>query len=194
MTVDFFRHAARLKRISRQGWVDSGISNPESVADHSYSVAVMAMLLSDARSLDTCRVLRMALLHDLAESKVGDLTPGAMDRSKKITLETKALKEITAGLPPSIRAEYMAIWEEYVENRTDESELVHHADKIEMALQAALYAEGGHPEDEMRRFVESAESEIRDHSLNRLLKEIAGKHVREGQDDHRPSGSYRDTL
>ena len=78
---EFLRMAAGLKKIPRQGWIDkAGISesvDPESVADHSnqYSVAVMAMLFGDNAKMDTCKMIRMALLHDIAESITGDLTP-----------------------------------------------------------------------------------------------------------------------
>ncbi|HEY9283293.1 MAG TPA: HD domain-containing protein, partial [Pyrinomonadaceae bacterium] len=68
----------RLKRLDRTGWVLRGLApGAESVAAHSYGVAVAAMLLADlvrARGveLDVERVLRLALLHDLAEARTGD--------------------------------------------------------------------------------------------------------------------------
>ena len=73
---EFLRMAAGLKKIPRQGWIDkAGISNPESVADHSYSMTVMAMMFGDNAGMDTCKMIRMALLHDIVESITGDLTP-----------------------------------------------------------------------------------------------------------------------
>ena len=52
MNLDFFQTAAKLKKISRQGWIDKlSIDNPESVADHSYSMAIMSMVISDIRKL-----------------------------------------------------------------------------------------------------------------------------------------------
>ena len=76
MMLDFFKTAANLKNISRQGWVDKlSIDDPESVADHSYSMAVMSMVISDIGNYDSEKILKMALLHDLAESKIGDYTP-----------------------------------------------------------------------------------------------------------------------
>ena len=45
MTLDFFKTAVNLKKISRQGWIDKlSLDNPESVADHSYSMAVISMV------------------------------------------------------------------------------------------------------------------------------------------------------
>src|ERR1044072_9371233 len=69
----------RLKRLDRTGWVLRGFANgTESVAAHSFGVSVTAMLLADellARgvSIDAEKILRLALLHDWAEARVGDM-------------------------------------------------------------------------------------------------------------------------
>ena len=69
--LDFFKNALNLKNISRQGWIDKlSIKHPESVADHSYSMAIMAMVISDLENHDSEKILKMVLLHDLAESKI----------------------------------------------------------------------------------------------------------------------------
>ncbi len=65
--LDFFKTAANLKRIPRQGWIDKlSLNNPESVADHSYSMAVMSMVISDLGNYDSEKILKMVLLHDLS--------------------------------------------------------------------------------------------------------------------------------
>src|SRR5215510_10902494 len=69
----------RLKRLDRTGWVLRGFANgTESVAAHSFGVSVTAMLLADellaqGANVDVERVLRIALLHDWAEARVGDM-------------------------------------------------------------------------------------------------------------------------
>ena len=69
MIEDFFQKVLELKNIPRQGWKEKlGINNPESVADHSYSTSVISMILSDLEGLNSEKIIRMALLHDLAES------------------------------------------------------------------------------------------------------------------------------
>ena len=84
---EFLRMAAGLKKIPRQGWIDkAGISNPESVADHSYSMTVMAMMFGDNAGMDTCKMIRMALLHDIVESITGDLTPEMTSKENKLQL------------------------------------------------------------------------------------------------------------
>ena len=73
MIIDFFKTAANLKKVDRQGWVDKlSIVNPESVADHSYSMAIMGMVLSDLENYNSEKVLKMILIHDLTEAEIGD--------------------------------------------------------------------------------------------------------------------------
>ena len=74
--LNFLKYSLNLKNVQRQGWIDKlSIQNPESVADHSYSMAMMAMIISDLENFDSEKILKMTLLHDLAESKIGDITP-----------------------------------------------------------------------------------------------------------------------
>ena len=71
MILDFLNIAANLKTVPRQGWVDKlSIKNPESVADHTYSMAIIGMVLSDSQKYNTEKILKMILLHDLAEDMI----------------------------------------------------------------------------------------------------------------------------
>jgi len=135
----FVEAALDLKDILRQGWVDAGMERPESVADHSYAASVIAMLISDSAGLDTGRVVRMALLHDMAEGITGDIVPGSMDPAKKRNLEQDAMDRILDGLPGPLKDLYRAAWQEYVSALTPEARLVHDADRLEMGLQAHRY-------------------------------------------------------
>src|SRR5918912_251677 len=67
--------AGSLKEVRRQGWVDRGVADAESVADHSYRLAVLAWAVARARGLDAGRAVLIALVHDLAEAEIGDETP-----------------------------------------------------------------------------------------------------------------------
>lgn len=136
--LDFLSIAGKLKRIPRTGWVDSGVVDPESVADHSYRTALTAMVLSDQYGLDTCKVIRMALLHDLAEAETGDFTP-MMKKSNHLEIENKTMRRILAGLDEPQRTQYWDIWLEYQAKETQEAILVHDADKLDMLLQAKEY-------------------------------------------------------
>ena len=173
MIIDFFKTAANLKNIPRQGWIDKlSIDNPESVADHSYSMAIMSMVISDLEGNDSEKILKMALLHDLAESKIGDYTPGQISDEKKKELENDAFFEITKNLPDKIKSEYLKIWQEYQENNSPESDIVHQLDRLEMTLQAKAYQNNGHHIEKLEPFFESAKKDITNPKLKELFRNI----------------------
>jgi len=171
--LEFFLTAGRLKGERRKGWVVKlGMKDPESVADHSYRTALMAMLYSDLRGLDTLKVLKMALIHDLPEALVGDTIPGERTRRRKQVLEPAAMKKILAGMPPEVRGEYWRIWLEFSQGKTSEAKLVRQVDKLEMAVQAFEYGRGrSAPGTE--EFMETARANIRDDDLLALLGLVA---------------------
>ena len=173
MVLDFFKIAANLKNIPRQGWIDKlSIDDPESVADHSYSMAMMSMVISDLENYDSEKILKMALLHDLAESKIGDYTPEQIDKEKKIELENSAFKEIVKNLPDIIKSQYLQIWKEYQENVSDESKIIHQLDRLEMVLQAKKYQKEGHSKEKLESFFESAKKDITNSKLKELFTQI----------------------
>jgi len=73
--IEFLHRVENLKTQKRKGWMIRGIKNPESIADHSYRMAIIALTLSKEEGLDQNKCVKMALAHDLAESIVGDITP-----------------------------------------------------------------------------------------------------------------------
>ena len=81
-----------LKDVARQGWVNAGVSNPESVAAHSWGMAVLALKLCP-ENLNLEHVLKLCLVHDLPEVIVGDLTPRD-DRTTKAEDERKAMEQL----------------------------------------------------------------------------------------------------
>ncbi len=159
----FLNSIIKLKSIKRAGWVSKvKVENAESVADHTFSMCAMGMLLSDMVGFDTYKVMRMVILHDLAESIVGDYMPGDIDSKQKIAEEKKAMSSILVDLPPHIRAEYEKIWLEYLKNETDIAKFVHRIDKLDMALQANQYSKQGYNSELLTQFFESATIAIGD--------------------------------
>jgi len=175
MIIDFFKAAVNLKKIQRQGWIDKlSIKNPESVADHSYSMAMMGMIISDMENYNSEKILKMILLHDLAESEIGDYTPGQIDVDRKNEIENTVFLKILKDLPDSIVSQYQDIWREYQENQSPESQIVHQLDRLEMALQAKTYQDEGYSREQLESFYKSAKKEISNPKLKELFTNIMG--------------------
>jgi putative hydrolase of HD superfamily len=159
----FFHSVLKLKTVKRAGWISKvKFKDAESVADHTFSMCAMAMLLADMLGLDTRRAMKMVILHDLAESVVGDYMPGDVSANQKLAKEKNAMKSILAGLPRKARGEYEKIWLEYLQNKTQVARFVHRIDKLEMALQANQYAKQGYAGKLLSPFFESAKTAVGD--------------------------------
>jgi putative hydrolase of HD superfamily len=153
--LSFLDHVNDLKQLPRMGWLLAGVASPESVADHTCAVALLALALSEqinedwqaeglAHPLDVGRVLRVALLHDLAESILTDLPKRSSDligKPVKHAAEATAIQRILVGLPQ--HDEWLALWSEYDAASTPEARLVRDADKLEMIHQATRYMRRG---------------------------------------------------
>ena len=173
MIENFFQKVLTLKNIPRQGWKEKlEIDNPESVADHSYSVTAMSMILSDLEGLNTEKIIKMALLHDLAESIIGDITPNTITNDEKILKENQAMKQILKNLPDKITELYLEIWNDYQNDSSRESNLLHDIDKLEMAFQAKFYQESGVTKEKLLIFFNSANAEIKNKNLRNILSNI----------------------
>ena len=175
MISDFFFQIAGLKTLPRTGWkVKLNLKDSESVAEHSYMMSVMAMVMSDMKNLNTEKIIKMSILHDWAESKIGDFMPDEITDEKKTELEEYAMAELLDDLPSKIKNDYYNIWNDYKENLSEESRFVHELDKLEMALQGKIYEKEADPE-KIKPFIISAVEQIVDDDLKKVLIEILQK-------------------
>ena len=175
MISDFFFQIAGLKTLPRTGWkMKLNLKDSESVAEHSYMMSVMAMIMSDMKNLNTEKIIKMSILHDWAESKIGDFMPDEITVEKKTELEEYAMAELLDDLPSKIKNDYYDIWNDYKENLSDESRFVHELDKLEMALQGKIYEKETDPE-KIKPFIISAVEQIVDDDLKKVLIEILQK-------------------
>ncbi|CEO95162.1 5'-deoxynucleotidase [Plasmodiophora brassicae] len=142
--LEFFLICGRLKTTKRAGWVQQGVHQPESVADHMYRMGMMALAFDgepghSGERLDFSKVVRMAIVHDLAESIVGDITPSDnVPEDKKHEMEESAMREITEDLGDAGRMIY-DLFVEYERGQTPEAKLVKDFDKLDMIVQAFEY-------------------------------------------------------
>jgi putative hydrolase of HD superfamily len=131
-----------LKQLYRQGWLQRGVppTQCESVAEHSFGVALLALFLAEAYfpDLDVGKVMRMALLHDCGEIDAGDLTPAhGLSDQEKYRREQQSVVRVLSTLPGG--ADYIALWEEYEREASPEAQFVRQVDRLEMVLQASVY-------------------------------------------------------
>lgn len=190
----FFGLVGELKRLPRQGWVDRGIPAPESVADHTYRMALMAWTLGAQAGLDTARLVKMVLVHDLPEALAGDATPYrgliargvpaedaaarwhdlmseddlASGRGEKFVAERAAIADLASHLAPELAGEIRDLWTDYAERRTPEAQFASQIDKLEALLQAMEYERTGHSAD-VASFRRSAEGYVTHPILRALL-------------------------
>ncbi|NCG20689.1 MAG: HD domain-containing protein [Rhodobacterales bacterium] len=157
-----------LKALPRAGWVERGIPHPESVAAHSWGVAWLVLMLLP-KEMNQARALKYAVLHDLAEVRVGDITPqdGVLPE-EKAHREARAMATLFAQ-----KTELLADWQRYESQVDPESQFVRQLDRLDMALQAVSYSEA-HAID-LTEFLDSAALVITHPTLTSILAELRGR-------------------
>lgn len=163
--IHFFTTVGRLKKTKRTGWVLRGVKEPESIADHTFRMALMAWFLAKGKGLNCAKVIKMALVHDLCEVYAGDMTPHdeqvshGLDADKNIfnrwprqskekkerlvkkkhEKERESLEKIIGDLPEELQNEVESLWLEYEEGMTEEGKFLRQLDRVENVLQASEY-------------------------------------------------------
>ncbi|XP_065849708.1 uncharacterized protein [Euphorbia lathyris] len=139
--IEFLSLCHSLKKTKRTGWVKRDVKNPESIADHMYRMGLMALIAPDIPGIDRDKCVKMAIVHDIAEAIVGDITPSCgISKAEKSRQEREALDHMCELLGGGPRAEEISqLWMEYEENSSPEAKIVKDFDKVEMILQALEY-------------------------------------------------------
>jgi putative hydrolase of HD superfamily len=138
--LEVLRAAEALKDTPRNSWTSGG--RRESVAEHSWRVALMAVVLAgELPGLDIGRLLQMLVLHDLGEAVRGDV-PAPLQGPHKTADERADLEGLLAPLPAAARVRLLALWDEYNAVATPEARLAKGLDRLETVLQ---HAQGANP-------------------------------------------------
>jgi len=128
----------KIKDLKRQGWVRREVTNPESVADHSFGVALLALILCP-KELDKQKCLEFAIIHDLAEIITGDITPGdKIPADIKYAKEAAAIKQISEELEaPEIEQLFL----EFEKQDTPEAKFIKKMDRLDLIATAKYYTD-----------------------------------------------------
>lgn len=133
--LEFLRSAEQLKNTTRSAWTSGG--HPESVAEHTWRLCLMALLFGDSfPGVDFARLVKICIIHDLGEAIGGDIpaihqNPG----ESKAAQEREDLLELLRPLPERLRAEITMLWDEYESASSPEAKLAKALDKLETIMQ-----------------------------------------------------------
>ena len=144
--VSFGYEAGQLKKLPRAGWLLTGITSPESVADHSFRVAVLAYVIAVQEGANPERAAALGLFHDFPETRTGDV-PSVGKPYVRTTDPNLVIADQTAALPSGLAAHITALVAEHESAKTPdatlESRCSRDADKLELLLQAREYQAQG---------------------------------------------------
>ena len=151
MTIDddtavagFLYESGHLKNTPRAGWQIAGIRQPESVAEHSYRVGVIAYVLAHLEGCNADRAAAIALFHDVPEARTTDMHSVAKPHVTVVP-DTTVIAAQTAGLPDAVAGPIRELIAEFALKESGEARCAKDADKLECLLQAREYqARGNH--------------------------------------------------
>ena len=130
--INFLNVIEKLKCNTRHSWTSSG--RHESVAEHSWRLAVMAMLCADEYpNLNINKVIKMCLIHDFGEAITGDI-PAFLKTDKNEKDEEQAIESLLTLLPVDTKKEFFELFEEIKALNTDEAKLWKSLDNIEALI------------------------------------------------------------
>ncbi|NPA80913.1 MAG: HD domain-containing protein [Thermotogae bacterium] len=147
----FMEDAGRLKLIPRSGWWYYGVKEPESVADHTFAVAVLSFVIASilrdmGEDIDPFKALAIAVFHELGESRIGDIHLEArryIEREVLDEAERRAYEEVISPIG-RVGKRVLALYEEFERRSSPEAKVVRAADKLELLFQAFTYEKHGY--------------------------------------------------
>jgi len=166
----FVGEAGHLKMIRRSGWWIAGVRDPESVAEHSYRVGIIAYVLAVMEGCDPNRAATLGLFHDLPETRIGDVPSVGRPHVNTAPAED-VIKAQTADLPGSIADAVRGLIGEHEAQETPESACSRDADKIECLITAREYQARGY--DLAQPWVDTMLEAVRTESGKRLARAAA---------------------
>lgn len=125
-----------INKLKRSGWLNRQVTNPESVAEHSYSVALSALTLAP-KDMERNKLIKMALIHDIQEIYTGDFTPyDNITPQEKARLELSAAQKISKDLN---NPEMLSLFMEYEQGESREAKFIKDLDRMDAVILAQFY-------------------------------------------------------
>lgn len=172
--IEFVKIVGRLKKIKRAGWIRENVKNPESVAEHSFRTIVLAMVLAPNLKINQEKLIKMAIIHDLGETAIGDLADERGEKTDIVLRKIKEKKEKTAIADYfgkiEQKDEYLNLFTELIERTTEEAKLFWEIDKLERTFQALEYEK--EQKINLEEFFENADVQIKHPILKSILGEL----------------------
>ncbi|XP_071951348.1 5'-deoxynucleotidase HDDC2-like [Antedon mediterranea] len=169
----FFSMIHKLKTIKRAGWVRTRVSNPESVPDHMYRMAIMSMFIPSSTGVNKNRIMKLALIHDMAECIVGDITPfDNVSKDEKYRREQEAMQELTELAGPEVGQEIYTLWKEYEQQSTPEAKWVKDLDRYEMIQQAFDYEKQENKLGSLQEFFDCTKGKFQNEEIKEWVNEL----------------------
>jgi 5'-deoxynucleotidase YfbR-like HD superfamily hydrolase len=160
--LDFFIEVGKLKGKKRRGMMFYGIKDPETTAEHTFRMTIVAWFLGILKNLNIERIIKMSLVHDLCEVYAGDITPydGLLPKNKKerydfvrkwphlleeekkkryfekLKKEKKSLEKLVKNLPQKTKKEILDLWWDYEMGSTREGRFIRQIDRTENLIEA----------------------------------------------------------
>lgn len=133
-----------LSSLARTGFRKAGISKPETVLEHSFSVALFAFVIAIMERVNPDISASMGFLHDLGESRTGDFDPEATEVLKALGISKQQMDEASVAmqldsLPLILRRALKKRMDEFHRQETVRAWCVHDADLLDRGLKALLY-------------------------------------------------------
>jgi len=200
--LNFLIEVFKLKEMPRTGWVLRDVTDPETVAEHTFGVATIAWPLGEKSNLSVKKAIKIALSHDLCEVYAGDITPffyypklpeskeemkemlmkwsrlSKKEKEKigkaKFEKEKKALFKLVKNLEPKIKKEIFSSWLDYENGLVREGRFVRQLNRIETLVQSIKFF-GTKVVKSGSNWWEWVEEVADNHSLLEFLKVVQSK-------------------
>lgn len=156
--LHFLHIIQRLKTTPREGWRRFDINHGESIADHMYRMGIITMLCPPETGIDRDRCVKLALIHDMAEALVGDITPpDNVPKDEKFKREFESMKyicdELLKPISEVVAKEFMELWQEYEVGETKEAVFVKDVDRFELVCQTIEYEKQYEAQKDLQEFL-----------------------------------------